>query len=137
METHFELSDELFEKHFKACNLNPALFSHEAHLRLAWIHIKKYGVEKAIENICEQLVDYVTSLGAHDKYNKTLTIAAIRAVNHFMNKSEMSNFNDFIHQFPRLTYNFRELLSVHYQLDIYQSEMAKREYIEPDLLPFS
>jgi hypothetical protein len=51
MNSHFELSDELFEEQFQNCQLNPALFNHEAHLRLAWIHITKYGIDKAIENI--------------------------------------------------------------------------------------
>jgi len=82
MEAHVELSDEVFEKQFKNCELNPALFSHEAHLRLAWIHIKKQGVEKAIENVCGQLLNFVEFAGAGDKYNKTLTIAALRAVYH-------------------------------------------------------
>ncbi|GAB4004037.1 hypothetical protein GCM10028808_00890 [Spirosoma migulaei] len=137
MKSHFELSDELFAEQFKSCRLDPAIFSHEAHLRLAWIHIHQYGVDTAIETICEQLVAFVDALGARDKYNKTLTIAAIRAVNHFMNKSDANNFYDFIQQFPRLNYNFRELISAHYQVDIYKSELAKREYLEPDLLPFS
>jgi len=137
MKFHFELSDDLFAEQFKSCTLDPAIFSHEAHLRLAWIHIKRYGVETAIETICEQLIAFVDSLGARYKYNKTLTVAAIRAVNHFMNKSDAGNFYDFIQQFPRLKYNFMELISAHYQQDIYNSELAKREYLEPDLLPFS
>ncbi|MVM41735.1 hypothetical protein GO730_35465 [Spirosoma sp. HMF3257] len=137
MEAHVNLSDDQFEQQFKSCQLDPALFSHEAHLRLAWIHVKKYGVEQAVENICDQLVCFVDSLGAKDKYNKTLTIAAIRAVNHFINKSDTDNFQDFIRQFPRLNSNFKELIACHYQLDIYTSDLAKAVYVEPDLLPFS
>ncbi|MVM35308.1 hypothetical protein GO755_35125 [Spirosoma sp. HMF4905] len=137
MEAHFALSDDLFEQQFKLCRLNPTLFSHEAHLRLAWIHVKKYGVEQAIENICDQLVCFVDSLGARNKYNKTLTIAAIRAVNHFINKSDTDNFSDFINQFPRLKFSFKELIACHYQVDIYNSKLAKTVYVEPDLLPFS
>ena len=137
MEAHFELSDELFEQQFQTCTLNSALFSHEAHLRLAWIHIKKYGVEKAAENISEQLTTFVAYAGARDKYNKTLTIAAIKAINHFIYQSGTNNFYDFIQEFPRLKFNFKELMSYHYQIDIYNSEIAEREFVEPDLLPFT
>lgn len=137
MEAHFELSDALFEEQFKAGTLAPALFSHEAHLRLAWIHIKHYGVEKAIENSCSQILAFVEAAGARDKHNKTLTVAAIKVVNHFMNKTEAENFYDFIHQFPQLKYQFKELIASHYQTDIYHSGKAKKEYLEPDLLPFS
>jgi hypothetical protein len=137
LEGHFALSDEMFEQQFEYCQLDPSIFNHEAHLRLAWIHIKKYGLDNAIENICNQLLIYVNFLGARDKYNKTLTIAAIKAVNHFMNKSLPGNFNDFMQQFPRLKYNFKELIASHYTVDIFNSDIAKKEYLEPDLLPFT
>ncbi len=135
-ETHFDLSDREFEQQFANCSLNPALFNHEAHLRLAWIHIDKYGVEQAIKNIGHQLVEYVMALGAKDKYNKTLTIAAIRAVYHFKLKSHSTNFQEFILEHPRLKYNFKELIAFHYATDIFKSEQAKQEYLEPELLPF-
>lgn len=136
MDTHFAINDHEFERQFKDCTLNPAIFNHEAHLRLAWIHIKNYRIETAIDNICTQLVAYVDKLGARDKYNKTLSIAAIRAVYHFMLKSKSDNFRDFIAEFPRLKYNFKDLLSFHYAIDIFENEKAKYEYLEPDLLPF-
>lgn len=137
MNAHFELSDDLFEEQFQNCSLDPALFNHEAHLRLAWIHISKYGEAKAIENITGQLYTYVVLLGAIDKYNKTLTIAAIKAVNHFTGRSGADNFADFIQQFPRLKFNFKELMGSHYGIDIFKSEMAKQHYLEPGLLPFT
>ena len=136
MEKHFELSNMEFEIQFSNCILDPAIFSHEAHLRLAWIHIKKYGVEKAVQNICTQLLAFVTAVGEKNKFNETVTIAAIKAVYHFMKKSTSNNFPDFIHEFPRLKYNFKELMAFHYKKDIYISEKAKQEYLEPDLLPF-
>ena len=137
MDSHFELSDELFEAQFQNCTLNPALFNHEAHLRLAWIHVTKCGVEGAIENITSQLFSFVVSQGEINKYNKTLTVAAVRAVNHFVDKSGTDNFYDFIQQFPKLKSNFKELMRTHYKVDIFNAEIAKQNYLEPDLLPFS
>ena len=54
MERHYQLTDNQFETQFADLSMDPTLFSHEAHLRLAWIHIKHHGVDKAIENICSQ-----------------------------------------------------------------------------------
>ena len=136
MEKHFEWSDAEFERQFQTGALSPAVFSHEAHLRLAWIHIRHYGVQQAIENICFQLKAYVQQLGAAGKFNKTVTVAAVKAVNHFMLKSYADNFYDFIHEFPRLKYNFKDLMAFHYQTDIYNNQKAKTEFLEPDLLPF-
>ena len=137
MENHFEISDRQFESQFETGEFLPSLFSHEAHLRLAWIHIKKYGCENAVANITKQLFYFVKKIGAVDKYNKTLTIAAVKAVNHFINKSNSNSFSDFINEFPRLKTNFKELMAFHYKIDIYNSELAKQQFLEPDLLPFS
>ncbi|HEY3403965.1 MAG TPA: hypothetical protein VGK59_11290 [Ohtaekwangia sp.] len=136
MISHLDLTDHQFEQQFKAGTLDVALFNHEAHLRLAWIHVQKYGVHTAITNICEQLLVFVVRHGAEAKFNKTLTIAAIKAVHHFIGRSDASTFEEFILEFPRLKYNFRELMAAHYQVDIYNSAEAKKEFIQPDLLQF-
>jgi len=136
MEKHFELSDAEFEKQFINCELSPDIFSHEAHLRLAWINIKKYGIKKAVTNLQGQLREYVKSVGAENKYNTTLTLAAIKAVYYFMLKSYSNSFRGFMIEFPRLKNNFRELMSCHYGFDIYNSEKAKMKFLQPDLLPF-
>ena len=136
MEEHHKLTDQEFEKRFVNCNLDPAIFTHEAHLRLAWLYLQKYGVEKTEGLIQDQLKKYVTSLGANDKYHATLTVAAIKAVHHFLSRSTTDNFRDFIAECPRLKTNFKELIGSHYGFDIYKSEEARLNYLEPDLLPF-
>ena len=136
MNTHADLTDQEFKAQFESCAISPALFNHEAHLRLAWIHIQQYGTEQAIENICTQLTVFTRHVGAADKYNVTLTVAAIKAVAHFIKKTDAENFTDFIRQAPRLKYNFKELMAYHYRQDIYNAASAKKEFIEPDLLPF-
>ena len=136
MENYFNLSDLEFENQFANCTLNPELFSHEAHLRLAWIHITKYGIDKAEENIQTQLKNFVQFVGASDKYNKTLTIVAIKAVNHFILQSKSNHFNNFIIEFPQLKTAFKPLINSHYSIDIFNSEKAKTEFIKPDVSPF-
>ncbi len=136
MEQHFQLSDTEFEYQFDRCILSPTYFTHEAHLRLAWIMIKKYGMERAEKRIQIKLLQFVEAAGARDKYNTTLTLAAMKAVHHFMLKLNVNSFSDFINEFPRLKYNFKELMACHYGFDIYNSKKAKDHYLKPDLLPF-
>ena len=130
------MKDAQFEEQFANCTLNPDLFSHEAHLRLAWIHIGKYGLERAIKNVSAQLINFTIFLGETDKYNETVTVAAVKIVNHFRLKSHCDNFKDFIHAHPRLLNNFKELLESHYTTDIFVSEKAKKVYLKPELIPF-
>lgn len=136
MNSHLTLTDLEFEQQFASCRLDPKIFGHEAHLRLAWIHVRKYGEEAAIESITSQLQAFVEHVGAKDKYNHTLTIAAIKAVSHFIKRSKVDTFQEFIQEHPRLMSNFKDLMNTHYQVDIFTSEKAKKEFVEPDLMPF-
>lgn len=136
MEKHFKLSDSEFEEKIARCELSPSDFTHEAHLRLAWLNISKYGIEQAEKNIQQQILKFVEYVGAKDKYNMTLTIGATKAVYHFMLRSSADNFKDFIAEFPQLKSNFKGLMAHHYGFDIYNSDKAKKEFLEPDLTPF-
>lgn len=136
MSTHRSLSDDAFEQQIEQCLFNPLEFTHEAHLRLAWVHIKKYGINQAIINVQKQLYQFVKNAGAEDKYNKTLTIAATKAVYHFILKSNSSSFSDLLLEYPLLTHSFKEMMESHYSINIFDSNRAKQEYIQPDLAPF-
>lgn len=136
MEAHYQLSDLEFERQFASCELNSSIFNHEAHLRLAWIYINSYGLDEAEKRIQQQLQNYVTALGAKDKYNTTLTIAAVRIVGHFMKKWDAKNFSNFITTFPQLKDDFKSLITSHYSFDVFNLEKAKAEFLEPDIKPF-
>lgn len=136
MQSHHELNDQEFEAVFAASTLDPSLFSHEAHLRLAWIHIKKYSLEQAEENIQTQILRYVKHLGAEDKYHTTITIAAINAVNHFLKRSKTEDFKAFIAENPKLMTDFKALIDSHYSFDVFGSEAARIQYIKPDKQDF-
>ena len=112
---------------------SPKLFVINAH---SGLHIEDKGLEKAIEMVCNQITNYVNHLGAQSKYNQTLTIAAVKIVDHFMKQTEADNFFDFVLEFPRLKTDFKALVKAHYSFDIFSSEKAKKVYLEPDLLPF-
>ena len=136
MKNHYTLTDSEFEAQFASASLDPDLFTHEAHLRLAWIHINRYGIDEAIKNICFQLKNFTATVGAVSKYNKTVTVAAIRAVYHFMKRSACADFRSFVEENYRLKTNFKDLMNAHYRTDIFKSDHAKSSYLEPELLPF-
>jgi hypothetical protein len=149
MEPHRSLSDQTFLEQFSQQALPPDWFSHEAHLRLAFLHIRQLGIEQAIDTVRKQLKAYVAHLGAIDKYHETLTVAAVRAVYHFMlregmdapaahtrDEATLEAFLTLLQRHPRLRTSFRELMFAHYKTDIFSSAFAKKEYLAPELLPF-
>ena len=133
---HWQFADDEYERQFETYTLKPGMFSHEAHLRLAYIHIQKYGADQAEKNMCDQIKGFAESLGFYDKFNKTVTIASVKTMHHFMQKSTSHDFKTFIQEFPRLLTNFKDILAQHYGFNVFADKRAKKEYIEPDLLPF-
>lgn len=136
MSTHYTLTDHEFEQQFSDGSMDPTLFSHEAHLRLAWIHIRKYGLKQAEHNLSVHIKAFATLNGDAQKYNETVTIAAVNAVHHFLKASKPSSFQDFMLETPQLKEDFVALLNSHYSIDIFTSPEAKRRYFAPDLVPF-
>ena len=132
---HSDLADAQFVADFQNCTLPPALFSHEAHLRLAWLMIEKHG-DEADTIVSRMITNYVNHLGAVDKYHHTLTVAAVKIVAHFKAKSDTTNFQDFILQNPRLKTHFKELIHSHYSSAILKSAQSKTTYLRPDLMKF-
>ncbi len=136
MEKHYSYTDSEFEQQFHDCTLPSEMFTHEAHLRLAWIEISKYGVDTAIENIVTQIKRYAKSLQAANKFHATVTVAAVEAVHHFMKKKKSKTFQEFISANPELKDRFKELLSSHYSFNVFESKEAKQRFIEPDVSSF-
>ena len=113
MKHHRDLTDAEFESRFDKLTLDPSLFSHEAHLRLGWIHIRKYGKELAIKNICDQIKAFDQKHGDGTKFNRDLTISSIEVLASFMKDSEANNFQQFINDNPVLRTDFMKLVAQH------------------------
>jgi len=135
--SHWDLSDQAFSQQFSDCTLDPFLFTHQAHIRLAWIYITQYGIDVASQRLCAEIARFDKVHGDGTKFNMTVTIAAARAVDHFMRKSNSSDFADFSAEFPRLLTNFKDLIGQHYGWNIFADSRAKISYLEPDLAPFT
>lgn len=128
------MNDSQFIDQFEKCTLNPASFTHKAHLRLAWVHINLHGLEQAIENCCVQISAFATFHGDEQKFNKTITTAAVYAVYHFM-KGE-NTFEEFLSKNPALLTNLKSLINSHYSFDVFSTSEARRVFLKPDVQAF-
>ncbi|MBT8231588.1 MAG: hypothetical protein HKO66_08915, partial [Saprospiraceae bacterium] len=98
--------------------------------------VLKYGEQNAITNILDDIKRFDDTFGKGDKFHKSLTLAAVKAVKHFISKSDWLTFEKFIESNPKLLTSFSDLILYHYSKDAIFSEKAKTEYVEPDLIPF-
>ena len=136
MEKHYTLKDPDLLQSMESGTLDSGLFSHEAHLRWGWLLLEEYGLVEGIERATVQLQAYTRKLGAADKYNETVTVAAMKAIQHFRLKVCADNFQEFIEKAPRLKTEFKALMDAHYSTNIFTSAAARKEYINPDKLSF-
>ena len=132
---HTQLTDAELEEQFANFTLKPRLFSPEAHLRLAYLHISKYGVEQAIQNMCEQIKGYANSLGATMKFNLTVTIVSVRLLHDYMSKSSSTSFVALIDENPEIIKDFKGVIGRHYSYNVFGDKQAKQEFVAPDLAP--
>ena len=135
-ESHFQFNDESFLIQLEDGSMRPNLFGHEAHLRMAWLYIKKYGVKNAVDRACSTIRRYDFIHGSGNKFHVTLTAASVKVVHHFIQKSTAKNFPKFMLEHPVLKVDFSRLLLQHYGQEVLRSNVAKNEFVEPDLLPF-
>lgn len=103
------LNDDEFEKQFRNCVLDSELFTHEAHIRIAWIYLKKYGFTLTLNNLPNDLLNYCKSLNSEDKFNLSTTTKSIKLINRQMCKKE-NDFNLFIIKNQDLLLNFKKLI---------------------------
>jgi len=129
MNTITELNEnELLEK-VENCTLSAELFTHEAKLRLSWILINKYGLEVATLKNCKIKEQYFINVLNSNKFNLPLTKAYTEILHFFMEKSSTKDFDKLLREFPRLKYDFKELVKTHYGYNILKEH--RKEVIKP------
>jgi len=111
-EKHQLLTDNQFEQKFKNGTLPPTLVKHEAHLRLAYIHITKYGFKKAISNLLQQMTNFDEKFGNIITQTKESIISLVKLVQNSISEHATLNFSELSVKFPSLKRHFLELLNI-------------------------
>jgi hypothetical protein len=132
-----ELNDNELIEQIENCTLSPSFFTHEVFLRMAYILIEKYCIETAIRKNCELKENYFIKALNSNKFNYTLTRAYTEILYYFMSNTKNSSFNKLLRDFPRLQYNFKDLVKTHYGYDIMKEHRKEaEEYKGPILFTF-
>ncbi|MET2984157.1 hypothetical protein [Aureibaculum conchae] len=109
-EKHQLLTDKQFEKQFENCTLPPVLVTYEAHLRLAYIHVKKYGIKKAAVTLYKQLTAFNTKFGHVLILSKANIKAFVKLIYDFIKKATTTSFRGLLLEFPDLKTHLSALL---------------------------
>ena len=128
------LSDDAVLHAFEACQLDPAKFHHDDHIRLAWLCIRRYGASAAEAKLLEGIQKFARKAGVPQKFMHTTTIAWTRlvAAAQILNPTA-NNFSEWIQSNPEML--DRNLLAKYYSPGRLETEEARSGWVEPDLAP--
>lgn len=124
--------DHAFLTRFERCQLDPAEFNHQSHLRIAWIYLNRYDLTAANTRICQGIQRFAGHVGATEKFHHTLTEALVRIVAHRLKQGSTSDFDDFLATNSDLLIDARGVLARYYSEAVLNSEQARHHWVEPD-----
>ena len=123
------MRDREFVEAFEACTLPPDLFSHRAHVRLAWLYLNEDALLPTLTRYSEGIKRYAGSLGASAKYHETITWAFLFLIHERMQRATHATFDDFANANADL---FGPILTRYYSEEALASEAARRPFVLPD-----
>jgi N-formylglutamate deformylase len=122
-------ADEEFAAAVERCESPNAGFHHRDHLRLAWIYLRRYGVEEAGARIGETIRRFAAHHGQSGKYHETMTQAWLS----LMAAADGATFEQAIAQRPELL--DKDYLRKYYSVGLLDSDDAKDRFLAPDISP--
>lgn len=114
---------------------NSEPFDHRQHVKFAWAVLVDMPASEAGGFVGSEIRVFA-SLHAPGKYHETLTQFWVRLVAHTRDYGVVGDdFDEHLARFPILMN--KNAQKHHYSPTVLASERARREFVEPDLLPLS
>lgn len=131
------MTDETFVDSFLHCTLSASEWTHEAHIRLAWLKLSSLPYPIALDHIRKGIINYNdTVLKKAHAYHETITVAYTRLIASGREKLPAHHsFEEFRLAYPLLFDRTLTALLQHYQRDTLFSSKARVGFVAPDLLP--
>jgi hypothetical protein len=124
--------DEEFLAAFEAGRIANQSFHHRDHLRLAWIQIRRLGLERASESITAAIRHFAAHHGQENRYHDTMTRFWLRAVAIGIDRHPDLTFDDLLIAESHLL--DKNLPFLHWSRQRMSSDDARGHWIEPDLI---
>ncbi|HEX8980055.1 MAG TPA: hypothetical protein VF811_10145 [Parasulfuritortus sp.] len=127
-----QLDDDTFMIRFERLDLGPEYFDHRGHLRMGWLHLRRYGLDEGNARVCDGIRSLAMKFGAPGKFNHTLTEALMRIMAVRMDDAADPDFDAFLVRNPDLVDDSRGVLARHYSDALLNSAEAHAGWVGPD-----
>lgn len=132
-------TDPEFLRSFETCTLPFPEWSHRAHLKVAYLYLRQFPFEQALEKVRAAIKRYNAATNTPETlergYHETMTVAWMRLVDFTLREyGPAGSADEFLDTQEHLLN--RKALRFFYSRDQIVSWRAKAEFVEPDLVPF-
>ncbi|MGD8711063.1 MAG: hypothetical protein PVF40_11780 [Ectothiorhodospiraceae bacterium] len=127
------LDDDTFLERFAGRELAAEHLDHRGHLRIAWLHLSRYGPDASRDLVCGGIRDFAAKFGAPGKFNHTLSEALLRIMALRMKQGE--GFEAFLQANPDLVDDCLGVLNRYYSSERLNSAEACAGWLKPDREP--
>lgn len=130
------MRDAEFLKAFESCCLPEDQWTHEAHVRMAWLYLQQLPLPLAIPVVREGIKRYNASLNKPLGYHETITQAFLHLISgRIQNGEGPPSFAIFCSQNRDLLDRQMTALLTHYRKETLFSQLARETFVCPDLSP--
>ena len=129
--------DAAFLRAFEDCTLPATAWTHQAHVRMAWLYLTRYRPEEALGRVRAGIQTFNDSvLKKANAYHETITQAYVRLIHERMSTNgNAEDFTSFSAHAPDLLDRTLSALLRHYRRETLFSSEARTGIVAPDLLP--
>ena len=130
------MTDADFRRRFEALTLPAGSFSHEAHVRLAYVYLREHDLFGALERYRTSLRRFASHHGAPGKYHETVTCALVILIHERLTRmqrdqAEPVRWAAFADANPDLLRWLDGAFFDLYPRSILQSELAREVFVLP------
>lgn len=130
------MTDDEFLRAFEQCELPRDRWTHEAHVRMAWLYLRQRPIEETVPIVREAIQRYNTSLGNTEGYHETINLAYLILIDRQIGRGAgEGTFAGFRERHPVLLDRTLVALLDYYSREVLFSAEARRTFVEPDLAP--
>ncbi|HVL12004.1 MAG TPA: hypothetical protein VM529_05535 [Gemmata sp.] len=127
------MTDDEFLATFEAAAFARPEWTHEAHVRMAWLYLSRLPFAEAVHRVRTGIQKLNAKIGSPDGYHETITVAFVRVIADRATSGE--DYPAFRDHNPDLFDRTLTALLHHYTKERLYSAEARKEFIEPDVRP--
>lgn len=127
------MTDDQFMASFEDCSLAGESFDHRAHVRMAYLYLRRYPILEAVERFSSALTRFAAAKGKPNRYNETVTWAFLFLIRERQARAGCTQtWEEFAENNADLMSWKKNILRKYYRDETLASDMAKRIFVLPD-----